>query len=115
MFVTTIVASSCTTKSDSELMIGKWQNNGSDDIKIVVEFTKDLQWMFYKNDELLEKGIFELKEGHIILKHAHEEHGHDNCNHEHKHPEDHVMDYVFESEMLLKMGHGDKMSTYKRL
>jgi len=115
LFVTVLVASSCSTKTDSELMIGKWQNSASADVKIVVEFTKDMQWMFYKNDDLLEKGIFELKDGHIVLKHAQEEHGHENCNHEHKHPEDHTMDYILESETLLRMGHGDKMSTYKRL
>ncbi|MCZ4694118.1 hypothetical protein DWB61_02545 [Ancylomarina euxinus] len=115
LFVTAILASSCVTKTDSELITGKWQSNGSSDVKIIVEFTKDMQWMFYKNDDLLEKGVFELKEGHILLKHAQEEHAHDNCNHEHKHSEDHEMDYVLESEMILKMGHGDKMSTYKRL
>jgi len=115
LFITIIVASSCTNKPDSERMIGKWQNNASTDVEIVVEFTKDMQWMIYKNNHLLEKGIYELKEGQINLKHVQEEHAHENCNHEHKQPEDHMMDYMFESETLLKMGHGDKMSTYKRL
>lgn len=115
LFVTVIVTSSCASKTDSELIIGKWQNNGSTDVKIVVEFTKDKQWLFYKNENLLKKGIFELKEGHIILKHPKEEHGHENCNHEHNQPEDNSMDYVFESQTVLKMGHADKMSTYERL
>ncbi len=115
LFVTMLIASSCASKADSELIIGKWQNSGSSDVKIVVEFTKDMQWMFYKNDNLLEKGIFELKEGLLILKSPQEEHGHENCNHEHKQPENNSMDYVFESQTVLKMGHGDKMSTYKRL
>ncbi len=115
LFVTVTIASSCATKTDSERMIGKWQNSANPDVKITVEFTKDNHWMFYKNGELLEKGIFALKDGHIVLKHAEEEHAHENCNHEHKQPEDHMMDYVFESETLLKMGHGNKMSTYKRL
>jgi len=115
LFVTVIVTSSCASKTDSELIIGKWQNSGSSDVKIVVEFTNDMQWLFYKNENLLEKGIFELKEGHIILKHPKEEHGHENCNHKHKQPEDNSMDYVFDSQTVLKMGHAHKMSTYKRL
>jgi len=117
LLITIIVASSCANKPDSERMIGKWQNNASTDAEIVVEFTKDMQWMFYKNDELLEKGIFELKEGQIVLKHTQKEHEHDGhkCTHEHKKTEDNVMDYIFESDKQLKMGHENKMSTYKRL
>lgn len=115
-----IISCNSEKKADVTPLVGKWKKANVDSLNIVLELTADYAWNYFKNDSLLEKGIFELKDDSFIMKHAAEEekdHGHSHADgHGHAKPDDHVYKYMLnETKTELKLTHGEKTSVFNKL
>ncbi len=108
------------TKIEIKDFAGKWKKANVDSMTLVVEFTAEKEWNYFKNDTLVEKGTFEITEDMFIMKHAEEEHSHEGHEHkdgeEHKKREDHKYNFSLNAEKNeLSLTHGEKTSVYNKL
>ena len=64
-------------------VVGKWEKVTDEEVKPILEFARNGNWNYFKNDSLVEKGTFKIDEEEIILKHFVPEHSHDHAHHDH--------------------------------
>ncbi len=99
-------------------LTGKWQNTKTDTIDYILEIGENHVWKYYKNDELLEKGTFEINENMFIMKHVvpEHDHSHEGGDHSHAHPEDHRYEFKLnENKSELNFMSEGKTSVFKRI
>lgn len=99
-------------------LIGKWQNTKTDTIDYILEIGENHVWKYYKNDELLEEGTFEINENMFIMKHVvpEHDHSHEGDDHSHAHPEDHKYEFKLnEDKSELSFVSEGKTSVFKRI
>ena len=104
-------------------VVGKWERVTDEEVKPILEFTRNGNWNYFKNDSLVEEGTFKIDAEEIILKHHVPEHSHDHSegehadqDHEHSHPEDHVLKYTLnEDKTELSLISEEKTSVYKKI
>ncbi len=99
-------------------LIGKWQNTKADTVNYFLKISEDYAWEYYKNDELLEEGTFEVNENIFIMKHAvpAHSHSHEGNDRSHAHTEDHRYEFKLNDDKseLSFMSEG-KTSVFKRI
>jgi hypothetical protein len=95
ILVFVLIISSCNSTNNKESLEGTWKKANIENDNYIIKF-KGNTWQYSKNNEVISKGIFTIKDDQLTFseENSGHDHGHEHEGHRHSH-DTHCKDMIY--------------------